>query len=85
MPALTPKGYFDGKRAAEQAAREMVGPSFGAAVLKPGGAQCTHMRPCALHSRIITRSHLRDTLRGAVAHPPVAVHGPRLGGDAPPA
>ena len=50
-PALTPKGYFDGKRAAELAAREMVGPSFGAAVLKPGGAQsntqlslahCTH-------------------------------------------
>ena len=38
MPPFTPRGYADGKRAAEAAARELVDASFGAAVLKPGGA-----------------------------------------------
>jgi hypothetical protein len=38
MPPFTPSGYRDGKLAAEAAAKELVDPSFGAAVLKPGGA-----------------------------------------------
>jgi hypothetical protein len=38
MPAFTPSGYRDGKLAAEAAAKSLVDPTFGAAVLKPGGA-----------------------------------------------
>jgi hypothetical protein len=50
MPPFTPRGYADGKRAAEKAARELVDDSFGAAVLKPGGA-----RACPLHLRATNR------------------------------
>ena len=38
MPAFTPSGYRDGKLAAEAAAKSLVDATFGAAVLKPGGA-----------------------------------------------
>ena len=58
-PALTPKGYFDGKRAAEQAAREMAGPSFGATVLKPGGAQARHA--LRLHVIALRRRHMQPS------------------------
>ena len=37
MPPITPKGYADGKRAAEAAAKALVDSAFGAVVLKPGG------------------------------------------------
>ena len=34
-PALTPRGYYDGKVQAEKAARELTSTAFGTAVLKP--------------------------------------------------
>lgn len=53
MPWFTPRGYADGKRAAEAAARELVSDSFGAAVLKPGGARA---RACSLTHGVVARA-----------------------------
>jgi hypothetical protein len=44
MPSLlTPRGYRDGKLAAEAAARELADATFGAAVLKPGGQRSAQL------------------------------------------
>jgi uncharacterized protein YbjT (DUF2867 family) len=44
-PLLTPAGYWEGKRQAEAAGRQLAGPGFGVVVLKPGGAwRASHQR-----------------------------------------
>jgi hypothetical protein len=71
MPPFTPSGYRDGKLAAEAAAKALVDPSFGAAVLKPGGA-----RMCSCASRDF-RAHSDGRTRGA------AIYGTRFHGRTP--
>lgn len=68
-PALTPRGYFEGKRQAERAAAELASPTFGTTVLKPGGAHC-----------VATLRHSVLTLHNSLAlHPHASVHHHRHG------
>ncbi len=77
MPPFTPRGYADGKRAAEAAARELVDASFGAAVLKPGaiyGTRYAGSTPIPLWLAMAPASRLLRLLPGPLrANAPVSV------------
>ncbi len=75
-PVITPRGYADGKRAAEAAARELVDASFGAAVLKPGGAWSV----VAMRVRVCADV---DVWCCARASPRAAIYGTRYAGSVP--